>query len=131
MKVNEVKHQAKLEQWRQRIAECRSSGVSVKQWCSENGCAPTTYYRWEREIFGRADKAPEPEGEDVVPALPIAQPRLAELVVEPSAERTDHPTAFSEFCATAIVRVGKLELELTNGVSEALMRQLKELVSDA
>jgi len=38
MNVNAVKHQAKLVEWKGRVADCRSSGMSVKHWCEEN-CA--------------------------------------------------------------------------------------------
>ena len=53
MDVNAVKHQAKLLEWKDRVADCRSSGMSVKEWCEENGCSPKTYYRWEQEILGK------------------------------------------------------------------------------
>lgn len=36
------------------IQECRSSGLSVKQWCQNRGITATTYYRWEREVLGVA-----------------------------------------------------------------------------
>ena len=35
----------KLQEWSRHIADCRSSGLQVKQWCQENGIAPSTYYR--------------------------------------------------------------------------------------
>ena len=50
----ELKHQARLQEWAGAIRDCRSSGLSVRQWCRERGTTPTTYYRWEREL--RADK---------------------------------------------------------------------------
>ena len=36
MNVNAVKHQAQLLEWKGRVADCRSSGMSVKHWCEEN-----------------------------------------------------------------------------------------------
>ena len=35
-KVTFVKSQLKLEHWRKLIAECQSSGMTVKQWCAQN-----------------------------------------------------------------------------------------------
>ena len=54
--------------------ECRSSGESVKTWCREQGISVTTYYRWEREIFGRV-------GREKGVAVPVAAgaPELAEV----------------------------------------------------
>lgn len=40
MNVNAVKHQAKLLEWKGRVADYRSSGMSVKHWCEENDCSP-------------------------------------------------------------------------------------------
>ena len=56
MTVLEVKHQGKMKEWQERIIECRSSGEPVKTWCREQGISVTTYYRWEREIFGRVGR---------------------------------------------------------------------------
>ena len=57
MTVNEVKHQAKLAEWKEHILECRSQGIPVVEWCAQNGYHKTTYYKWEREIFGRITEA--------------------------------------------------------------------------
>lgn len=51
MTSNALKHQAKLQEWTIAIQECRSSGLSVKQWCRNRGITTTTYYRWERELL--------------------------------------------------------------------------------
>ena len=51
MTSNELKHQAKVQEWGLAIQDCRSSGLSVREWCRQRGVTPTTYYRWEREIL--------------------------------------------------------------------------------
>ena len=52
MTANELKHQEKLREWQVSVAACRSSGLSVRQWCQEQKVHPTTYYKWEREVLG-------------------------------------------------------------------------------
>ena len=47
----ELKHHAKLQEWSARIQDCRSSGLSVRAWCKQEGVNATTYYRWERELL--------------------------------------------------------------------------------
>ena len=47
--------------WTQRIADCRSSGKSVKHWCRENGISEKTYYYWQRRIFRMAQEQQTPE----------------------------------------------------------------------
>lgn len=46
----------RLAVWTQRIAEYRSSGISVKRWCRENGVSEKTYYYWQRRIFRGAQE---------------------------------------------------------------------------
>lgn len=37
--------------WSQRVAECSHSGLSVRQWCNEQGINPNTYCHWQRKLF--------------------------------------------------------------------------------
>lgn len=55
MTSNQFKHQAKLQEWAAAIQECRSSGISVREWCRNRGVTTTTYYRWERQLLTMAD----------------------------------------------------------------------------
>ena len=41
--IRGVQAQRNLRQWSQRVAECRSSGLSVTRWCAENEIKPKTY----------------------------------------------------------------------------------------
>lgn len=40
----------KLEEWNQRLLECKSSGRTVPEWCRMNGINIKTYYYWHRKI---------------------------------------------------------------------------------
>lgn len=54
MSIREMKHEARLIEWEERIAACRSSGAGVSRWCREQGISAKTYYRWEREVLAKA-----------------------------------------------------------------------------
>ena len=126
--ANQMKHAASLEKWKQRIMECRASGLPVKTWCVQNEHNTSTYYRWERELFGRIRK-PVCETTDLVvrsETMPVGAKQ--ELVEVPVAEESIPMTAGSTFRPVAIVRAGSMELSLSNAVSPKLMRQLKELL---
>ena len=43
--------QERLENWTTRIMACRSSGMTVRAWCRENGLSEKTYYYWQRRLF--------------------------------------------------------------------------------
>lgn len=80
MNLSELKHQAKVEEWKQRIMDCRSSGLTGKQWCAAYGGNPSTYYRWERELFKKNAVSVE-NSIQAIDNHPKALPVLAELAV--------------------------------------------------
>ena len=51
MQVSQMKRAISQEQWKQRIVECRNSGVPVKEWCREQGISYSTYYRHEQALL--------------------------------------------------------------------------------
>ena len=141
MHATQIKHAANLEVWKQRIMTCRASGLSVREWCSQNSWSTSTYYRWEREAFGNVEKEPGNPGDRCTAVVPVSRQALVELPISaPSApaspvaeaEAPTKETASAQaFRPVAILRVGDTELSLTNEVSHKLMRQIKELLSHA
>lgn len=141
MHATQMKHAAYLEEWKQRIMDCRASGLTVREWCSQNSWSASTYYRWEREAFGSLEKEPgNPEG-CCTAVVPVSRQALVEL---PTSEPpvTVSPATCAEapakedapvqaFHPVAILHVGDVELSLTNEVSHKLMRQIKELLGNA
>ena len=49
----------RVELWAERIAECRSSGKSVRAWCRENEISEKTYYYWQRRLYQQMVSATE------------------------------------------------------------------------
>ena len=54
MKAQELKHMARLAEWREKTAACRRSGKPVIRWCQEQRVSAKTYHRWEREVLAEA-----------------------------------------------------------------------------
>ena len=46
--------QNKLALWAERVSACRSSDLSVRDWCKENDISEPTYYRWQKKLYGIA-----------------------------------------------------------------------------
>ena len=94
MTIYDIQNAQKTPIWKQRIIECRSSGLSVKEWCKERGLDFTTYYRWERKILTSIIPAED------VPGLPgpklpsVSAPQNSivkvELASEPEEPETIH-----------------------------------------
>ena len=56
MGVWAIKHAALLQEWSTKIAECRSSGMSVKAWCEKQGIPAKRYYYWEKQVVAEATR---------------------------------------------------------------------------
>ena len=64
MGVQAIKHEALLQEWATRFAECRSSGMTVKAWCEAEGVSIKTYYYWEKRVVARANQ------QAIIPKVP-------------------------------------------------------------
>ena len=112
MTAMELKHQEKLRRWSEMVGECRSSRITVKQWCKEHGITPSTYYRWEREVLSKAKEAKE--AEQPFPPVSFAAIPIPEL---PSRN-------YSERIAT--FRYGELSLDVYRGAEPETVSLLLE-----
>lgn len=72
-KVTDAKTEFRLKQWTQIIQACRSSGITVVSWCSQNNVNPKSYYYWLRKIRSLAREPGTLTGqENVQPIVPVA-----------------------------------------------------------
>ena len=68
-----LNHQEKIAVWSERIAACRSSGISVRAWCEGNGVSTASYYKWQKKLFClAAQNAPQFAEVCVAPAAKIS-----------------------------------------------------------
>ena len=49
--LQRANQQHRLVEWSRRVEACRNSGLSVGQWCRENGIAVSTYFSWQKKVF--------------------------------------------------------------------------------
>ena len=47
---------ARVAEWKEKVAACRSSGQTVRGWCEEQGINRKRYYYWERTVLAEAEK---------------------------------------------------------------------------
>ena len=112
MTSTELRHHAKLQEWSARIQDCRSSGLSVRAWCKQEGVNAATYYRWERGLLSTAETRPRLDA-------PVV--RFAEL---PAPKQVSCSVA--ERCAT--LHVGNASLDIYPGCDAEQLRLLVELL---
>ena len=108
----ELKHRVKLQEWAARIQDCRSSGLSVRAWCRQQGVTAATYYRWERELLTGVRKNGAP---------PSTAVTFAELPVPKQVSRN-----VAERSAT--LHIGNASLDIYPGCDTEQLKMLVELL---
>lgn len=96
-----------LLEWSERIASCRNSGMSVREWCKANGIPPSTYYNQQRKVFEAAKLAEESK----------SKPQFTEICV-PQRSRTP----------TATIRIGNAEADIYPGADEETIRTICQVL---
>lgn len=110
MTSTELKHQARLQNWATAVQDCRSSGLSVRQWCRQREITPTTYYRWERELLALAKTEAAPsEGSVTFAELPAPKHQIQDVP-----ERV------------ATIRISDASIDIYNGTTPELLKALVE-----
>ena len=121
-KIKDVKKALRHRDWMEQIAECQSSGMSVRDWCKSNGISPNTYYRRLRavrtELLDSTDIA-----QQIVPLSVAAD------ICETPVPKTLQPDVKSSD-ASIVMRKDGIEIELPQSISEdtifVLLRGLKK-----
>ena len=114
--VQNVQAQRNLRQWSQRVAECRSSGLSVTQWCAEHEIKPKTYYNWQKKVLN---------------ATLEQQQAQAEVSEVPGRKFAELPTSATRKDLVAAVRFGQATLEIYSGASAEVAAALCSALSHA
>ena len=133
MKVQEAKEQIKLHGWAMQIDACNKSGLTVKQWCAENGVAIKTYYyhikRVREEILNTVEIANALKQPKLSSARENIDHLQTDLVVS---ERLPVFAALpmpNPKGAVVTVRVGAYAVDIQNGADEAVVEQVLKVVA--
>ena len=120
--IRGTRAQQNLMEWSRRVADCRSSGMSVTRWCSEHNVKPKTYYNWQKKVFAAMLAQQQAEMSD-------ASPKFAEL---PPPTDEKQPTAAEEQTdLVASVRIGDASLEVYGGASAEIVSALCKVLCHA
>jgi len=120
--IRGTRAQQNLMEWSRRVADCRSSGLSVTRWCTEHGIKLKTYYNWQKKVFAAMIAQQQAELSDMAP-------RFAEL--PPPVEETQPVAAKKQADLVASVRIGNASLEVYGGASAEIVSALCRVLSHA
>lgn len=74
--LKQARHNSMLQTWSERVRECRGSGLSVREWCEQNGYKVSVYYRWQREVFNAVSQQVQPTATDSMPVFAEISPEF-------------------------------------------------------
>ena len=119
--IRSTRAQQNLMEWSRRVADCRSSGLSVTRWCTEHGIKPKTYYTWQKKVFAAMIAQQQAELSDMAPRF-AELPPLAEEKLPAPAQKSD---------LVASVRIGGASLDVYSGASAEIVSALCKVLSHA
>lgn len=114
--------------------ECRSSGLSDYQWCTEHNINPGTFYNWVKRLrkkacydipsaTGRGDYKPALK-QDVVKLEVIPDQQSAGI---PTAGNTEFP--LGETSPAIEIMLGNASIKISNDVDPRLLSQILKTVT--
>lgn len=122
--MDQSTHDVRRASWSSIITECqqRPANVSAKQWLADNGIKEKAYYYWLRKFRREACE------EMQLPAVKApGDVSFAEIDV-PAPVTAVLPASGH---AAATIRIGGVTLEVSNGISEPLLKMLLQEVVHA
>ena len=91
----------------QLIMECRSSGLSDYQWCTEHNINPSTFYNWVKRLI---EVIPDHQN----PGIPTVESTMLPL---------------EEPCPAIEVMLGTVSIKISNDVDPKLLSQILKAVT--
>ena len=107
------------DEWLKLITQCRTSGMSDKGWCEDNGINTSTFYYAIRRLQRKACQIPF--------STPVPHSAVQEVVpidldhLETDPVKTDR-RYISDTCTAIKIRYRSIDLEITNSASSSIIR---------
>lgn len=126
--MDQLTHTVRRSNWINIIRQCqdRPAGTTAKQWLAENDISEKSYYYWLRKI--RREVC---EQEGLQEATTSSALSFVEIPVKTALDTTPVPTVPAAMTPVAVIRSGRLTLELSNDISESLLCRLLQEVLHA
>ena len=128
--MDQITHDVRTALWAEIVRSCheRPAGQSAKKWLADNGINEKQYYYWQRRIrnlvAGTTNKSlpmARPTGEVTF----VEMPALSEPPVE------CRQKAMTSTGPAALIRAGKIEIELSNDISDELLSKILKVTAYA
>ncbi len=114
--MDQLTHNVRRSNWINIIRQCqdRPAGTTAKQWLVENDISEKSYYYWLRKIRREVTNPSDLS--------------FVEIPVKTTLDTAPVPTVPATLTPVAVIRSGRLTLELSNDISESLLCRLLQEV---
>jgi hypothetical protein len=128
--MDQITHDVRTAQWAEIVRKCheRPENQTAKEWMDENGINEKQYYYWQRRLRTLAAESANQQ-------LPInhqsSDVTFYELPI--TGEEVSKPATLSVpvHNPDALIRIGKMEIELRNGISDDLLTKILKVAAYA
>ena len=126
--MDKCTHDVRRANWLNIINQCqeRPANVTVHQWLKDNDIKEKSYYYWLRKI--RREVCEQEELQEVTNPSDLS---FVEIPVKTALDTTPVPAVPAAMTPVAVIRSGRLTLELSNDISESLLCRLLQEVLHA
>ena len=103
--------QQKMAEWAKKVKQCRSSGLSVREWCQENRINISSYYKWQRKIYSVVEAEKESqvsEFVDVTPSMGMYETASVAITVHAKGVAADIRNGADPATVEAVLQILKL-----------------------
>ena len=107
------------EKWLDLISECRSSGLSDKDWCMEHQIGMSTFYYHVKRLRNKACSIPSA----VSAVIPCQKQEVVELNFNPVSELPIHRSSEEVTAAAIKISMHGIQIEITNAAAESTIIQ--------
>ena len=130
MSTRSMLHQANLNELSKRLADQKSSGLSVMEWCKLNNLSKYQYFYWKRQLNEEAFEQVLPE---IVPLAMPSVPATSQIIPTTSKVARENCANCATFAPnpTARIMINGVSIEIDSSASEAFIRSLIKAVRHA
>ena len=123
--MDQCTHEVRAEYWKKIIQACgqRPAGQSAKSWMDENGICEQSYYHWQRRFRHQAY-----ENASVPAVAEKTELTFVEIPCHTSEETNAYMVSGKP---VATIRTAALQIDISNEISDALLRLIIQEVSHA
>lgn len=122
MNISKVTRQAKFERWTQIFMDQKSSGLSIKDYCTQNSISKDQFFYWKRKLKESVLESTLP---DIVP-ISLPEPSQSCTTCATCATDGDPTTSF-----LARITIQDVSIEIGSAASEQLITGIIKAVRNA